>query len=319
MDPPAADTRLEVFTGSPVFRASSHQAGNEVPGAGALVLAKLDALMARSTGSADIRVGLIDGPVATAHPDLAGASLQVVGGGFEAACAVPGSGACAHGTFIAGILAARRGSRAPAICPGCTLLVRPIFREGADDGRSPVATPDELARAIVECVTAGARVINLSAATGEPSMRDEHGLHESLDYAARRGVLVVAAAGNQAMLGSSAITRHPWVIPVVACDRRGRPMGESNLGASIGRRGLGAPGESIESLGARGTPRIGGGTSSAAAFVTGTVALLLSLFPRADPTTLKRAVIGGAGRTSVNPPLLDAEAALQAMARGVRV
>ena len=49
---------------------------------------------------------------------------------------------------------------------------------------------------------------------------------------------MVAAAGNQGTLGSSAITRHPWVIPVVACDLRGRPMNESNLGSSIGRRGL---------------------------------------------------------------------------------
>ena len=31
----------------------------------------------------------------------------------------------------------------------------------------------------------------------------------------KRGAIVVAAAGNQGgMLGSSAVTRHPWVIPV---------------------------------------------------------------------------------------------------------
>jgi hypothetical protein len=49
-----------------------------------------------------------------------------------------------------------------------------------------------------------------------------------------RGVLFVAAAGNQGALGSSVITRHPWLIPVVACDRSGRVMAVSNLGASIG-------------------------------------------------------------------------------------
>jgi hypothetical protein len=60
----------------------------------------------------------------------------------------------------------------------------------------------------------------------------------------------VAAAGNQGTLGSTAITRHLWVIPVVAYDLQGRPMDQSNLGSSIGRRGLGAPGDRITSLGA---------------------------------------------------------------------
>jgi hypothetical protein len=41
-----------------------------------------------------------------------------------------------HVTFVAGILAARRGCTAPAIC--CNLLVRPIFSEAA--------VPGELAR-----------------------------------------------------------------------------------------------------------------------------------------------------------------------------
>jgi hypothetical protein len=54
-------------------------------------------------------------------------------------------------------------------------------------------------------------------------------VEEALNHAARRGVIVVAAAGNEATLGSSIITRHRWVIPVVACDVQGRPINESNL------------------------------------------------------------------------------------------
>jgi hypothetical protein len=34
-----------------------------------------------------------------------------------------------HGTFIVGILCAKRSSDAPAFCPSCILLVRPIFAE----------------------------------------------------------------------------------------------------------------------------------------------------------------------------------------------
>ena len=70
-----------------------------------------------------------------------------------------------HGTFVAGILSARRGSAAPSICPDCTLVVRPIFPEsgGKRDG-APSASPRELARAIRDCIAAGSHVVNLSAA-----------------------------------------------------------------------------------------------------------------------------------------------------------
>ena len=77
------------------------------------------------------------------------------------------------------------------------------------DRGMPSATPRELAEAIIECINAGARVINLSAALGEPSARAERELEEALDYARSSGVIVVVAAGNQGTVGSSAITRHP--------------------------------------------------------------------------------------------------------------
>jgi len=128
-------------------------------------------------------------------------------------------------------------------------------------------------------------------------------------------VIVIAAAGNQGTLGSSTITRHPWVIPVVACDLRGIPMSESNLGASIGRRGLSAPGDSVTSLGAEGRPLTLGGTSVAAPFVTGAAALLWSAFPAASAAQIKLALTqaGAPRRASVVPPLLDAMAAFEVL------
>jgi subtilisin family serine protease len=278
-----------------------------------LELVKLPALMALSSGSSDIAVALMDGPVATSHPELTSASIREVAGGQTRACMQPQSSACAHGTFVAGILAARRGSPAPAICPDCTLFVRPIFRESADNGNLPMATSEEVAEAIVECVNVGARVLNLSAAMDEPSTRAERRLQEALDYAARRGVLVVVAAGNQGTIGSSAITRHSWVIPVVAYDSWGRPMNQSNLGSSLGRRGLGAAGEDIESIGAEGRPLTLGGTSFAAAFVTGTIALLWSIFPATSAAEMRHAMTNNGRRATVAPPLLDAWAVYEMM------
>lgn len=281
-----------------------------------LDLVALTPLMELSSGSSEVAIGLLDGPVATNHPDLA----ENVRGPVDkrrAGCVRASSPACLHGTFSAGILSARRGSSAPAICPGCTLLVRPIFKETTPgNGAMPSATPGELAEAIIECIDAGARVLNLSVALAQPSSRGERELEEALDYAAGRGAIVVTAAGNQGTLGSTAITRHPWVVPVAACDLRGRPIGASNLGSSIGRRGLMAPGDDVTSLGAEGKPLTLGGTSVAAPFVAGTIALLWSVFPRASVTEVKSAVTGAYGRrAAIVPPLLNAWATYQVMAK----
>jgi subtilisin family serine protease len=277
-----------------------------------LDLVKLTALMDRTSGSSKVKIGLIDGPIATRHPDLTGLNLYEIPGAFGARCTQADSSACLHGTFIAGILSANRKSPAPAICPNCTLLVRPIFVE-TTTGREhmPSTTPRELAKAIMECIEAGVRIINLSLALARPSTKGERSLEESLDQAVRRGVIVVAAAGNQGMLGSTAITRHPWVIPVVACDRHGRPLNESNLGSSVGRRGLRAPGDSITSLGSEGHSLTLGGTSVAVPFVTGAIALLWSEFPTATAAQIQLAITQGtvSRRASVVPPLLNAEAA----------
>ena len=290
--------------------------GNGRDGASVLDLVKLTPLMKLTTGRAEVVIALIDGPVATAHADLASASIREIPGRLNGTCARADSLACMHGTFVAGILCTKRGSAAPAICPNCTLLIRPIFAEGTSaNAHMPSATPEELATAISDCIDGGAHVINLSAALAQLSSKGERKLEEALDYAARRGVIVVAAAGNQGTVGSTAITRHPWVIPVVACDLRGRPIGYSNFGNSIGRRGLSAPGDGITSLGTNGKPPTFSGTSAAAPFVTGTIALLQSIFPDATSADLKIGVTRGhvLRRSAVVPPLLDAWAAYQAL------
>jgi subtilisin family serine protease len=294
-----------------------------------LDLVKLTVLMELSSGRPDIVVGLIDGPVNLNHPDLASENIRETPGQSSGVCAVASSTACMHGTFVAGILSANRESGAPGICTSCTLLVRPIFKETASgNGRTrneafeslPSATPGELAQAIIETIHAGARVINLSAALAQPAIKGERELEQALDYAAKRDVIVIAAAGNQGTIGSTAITRHPWVIPVVAADAQGRPMAQSNLGNSIGRRGLSAQGHNITSLGADGDTVTSGGTSAAAPFVTGAIALLWSEFPTAPAVSVKLAIAAAHNRRrlTVVPPLLNAWRAYQIMQTNLR-
>jgi subtilisin family serine protease len=283
-----------------------------------LQLVRLKPLMLHGQGRAELAIALIDGPVFLNHPDLAQSQIKQIPAANSGACARPASVACTHATFVAGMLVARRGSQASAICPGCTLLLRPIFAENTNgNGQMPSASPEELATAIGDGIAAGAKVINLSAALLKRSARGERELQQAFEYAAQRGVLVVAAAGNQGTVGSSAITRHPWVIPVTACDLQGRPAAGSNLGSSIGQRGLAAPGENIVSLDSEGGSQTSGGTSAAAPFVTGAIALLWSEFPRASAARIKLAVTGAGtrSRTTIAPPVLDAWAAYEALSR----
>jgi hypothetical protein len=174
----------------------------------------------------------------------------------------------------------------------------------------------ELAAAIVSVMDAGARVINLSLALEQHSSRNLSELLDVLDLAARRGIIVVAAAGNQGTLGSTTIVRHPWVIPVVACDSRGQLLSLSNLGNAIGTRGLAAPGSGVKSLGAVGGSYLAAGTSVAAAFVTGTAALLWSEFPDATAAEVRHALCTRRSRRrgSIVPELVDATAAYQDLA-----
>jgi subtilisin family serine protease len=284
--------------------------GNEL----AIRQVRLTRLMERTEGRADVLVALIDGPIASG---IAAISVEVPGL-RKALCTIPSSRSCEHGTFVAAMLAAPRGSNAPAICPGCTLLVRSIFVEevSSSGNRMPSTNPEELADAITASINAGARVINLSVAVLTPSGRGEREIQFALDEAVHRNVVIVAAAGNQGVVGSSIITRHPWVIPVVGLSRSNSPQATSNLGASIGRRGLAAPGAGITSLRPDGSPNLLEGTSVAAPFVTGAIALLWSERPKSTATEIKRAVMQAhsSHRKSIVPPLLDAEMAYQSLA-----
>jgi subtilisin family serine protease len=204
------------------------------------------------------------------------------------------------------MLVARRDSPARGICPEVRLLVRPIFTEAGAE----LTPADVLAEAIVDCINAGARLINISAAfTGVIPVRQD-GLGQALAHAARRGVIVVAAAGNESRVGGSPLLSHPWVIPVTSTDLSGHPLANTNMGQSIGRHGLSAPGTGITSLSAGGGFCPFGGTSAAAPLVTGALALAWSA-ELATPAGAIRAAVGSTRRRSLVPPSLDARAIYQ--------
>ena len=277
----------------------------------------LDRLMRLTAGADSINVALIDGPVDVSHPQLATDRLRQPRERAGATCGTRTSFGCVHGTGVAGILHRHRDQTGEGICPGCGLVLCVIFPPAADrpieqTDTVPTATPMDLAATLVAAVEANAHVVNISAGlVGFPPLSSERAaVTEALNYAASRGSIVVAAAGNEAHVGSSVLTRHPWVIPVVAVALDGRPIPQTNLGNSIGRRGLAAPGEAIETLAPEGSMQTLSGSSAATPFVTGAIALLRSLVAKAPAGEILAALRSShhpaQSRRRIFPPPFDA-------------
>jgi subtilisin family serine protease len=148
--------------------------------------------------------------------------------------------------------------------------------------------------------------VNISAAfTGAIPTRDDV-LGRAIDHAAGHGVIVVAAAGNDRRAGGSPLVSHQWVIPVAAADAHGHPLATSNVGASIGRNGVSAPGTGIISLTPDGGYGAFGGSSAAAALVSGAIALAWSGAPDAPAERVRAAFSRRSGRPGMVPQPLDA-------------
>jgi len=276
-----------------------------------LTQTKLSWLMSISGGDIDTKIGLIDGPVDFRHPALRGSNIRTLKGSQRSACENAGDLSCVHGTFIAGILGAKRGFSAPAICPDCDVILNPLFGQDlSSNGKIPSASPKELAHAILETVDAGAKIINLSLGMSSNSLQIYDEVRQAYDYALRKDVIVIAASGNQGDIGSISLINNQWVIPVAACDEINWLDPMSNFGRSIGNRGLMAPGVNIKSAYPGGTYSYLSGTSFAAPFVTGTVALLWSLFKRFSARSIKYALtadLTNNPRRSILPNMLNAE------------
>ncbi len=212
-----------------------------------------------------------------------------------------------------GMLIGKRGIKAPAICPNCEIIVRPIFLEGNLDKDNPPRTDIQaLIEAIIECVNAGAKIINLSIGLNSSSQISISELYDVYNYALERNVILVIAAGNQGILGYNLLINHPWVIPVTSCDEFGNFVLGSNLGLSIKKYGVMAPGINISSTFPNNRYGYMSGTSVAAPFVTGALALLWTLFPKINAQDLRYSIVHSLDhqKNTIMPNLLNVESSI---------
>ncbi len=138
-----------------------------------------------------------------------------------------------HGTHVAGTIAqsTNNGYGVAGIAYEAKIMPLKVL---AGSGGGTVA---DIAESIKFAADNGADVINMSLGGGGASKLME----DAIDYAYQKGVVIVAAAGNEGRNSSSYPARYPHVISVSATDAAGEKAPYSNFGAGVD---ISAPGGS---------------------------------------------------------------------------
>ncbi|MGK5441879.1 type VII secretion-associated serine protease mycosin [Micromonospora sp. URMC 105] len=271
-------------------------AGGAAPAETPWALRRLDPASAwRITRGERVTVAVIDSGVSPTHPLLKGQVRE--GQDFNGLARMQGRcDQAGHGTIVAGIIAGRDDTGAPysGIAPAARILpvrVLPDTQRTSDPG-----LPVQIAAAIRWSVNQGAEVINLSLVTV-----DHPELARAVDYALGKGVVVVAAAGNRQQEQQDLPAypaAYPGVIAVAGVDREGGHVGSSVSGnyVDIAAPGLDIVGPAPGGPGYLAEPQ--GGTSFAAAYVSGAAALLRSAQPELTPEQVAYRLT----RTADSPP-----------------
>jgi hypothetical protein len=261
----------------------------------------LEQLHERSTG-AGIKIAVIDSAVNTAAPDLVGANVRVR---EPAYCALPdGSPAPAvstdegarHGTHIAALIA---GTGAGTNGEPGTMGVAPgaeveVFATAVETETKDVCTPANYSRLFQDAVMSGADIINVSGKYNFSA--------EDMLAALRADVIVVGSAGNEgATVGFPATFNGAVTVGTLAPDlslAQGSPLG--------GGVDVVAPGADIRGI-APGWQQYGRttGSSDAAAFTSGALALVWSLHPDATPRQIMQSLVRSTGGTEHEPVIED--------------
>lgn len=240
-----------------------------------LRIAQLDQLRSESLGSDKIVIALIDGLVDQNHSAFHDTNIVSYLLDNETSYGQIGTN---HATMIASMLVGK-DSRLLGICPQCTLKnIAIVDRTFEQFELTPQQVARRLSLAICKAVELGAHLIQISMEFSADNNIAFNEVYESLKWASEHGVITVISAGNSAALSLNKIYSAPHVIPVGMLDKNGNPHQSSSFGKTMTMKGLLAPGEGI--YGALANEQYGmvSGSSYAASFVTGALALLLSIF-----------------------------------------
>ena len=237
----------------------------------------LDRLQAETAWSSGLATGevvaVLDTGVDAAHPDLAG--VVAPGRDLVAGTGTAGTDPHGHGTHVAGVIAATAGNGVggAGLAQGARILpVRVLDEDGG-------GTDAAVAEGVLWAVDNGATVVNLSLGGPSPSAV----LDGAVRYALGRGVVVVAASGNEGEHGDPVLypAATPGVLAVGAVDSGDVRPAWSSSGSHVG---VVAPGVGVLSTVPGGGHESWQGTSMAAPFAAAAVALLQASSPALSPS-----------------------------------
>lgn len=165
-----------------------------------------------------------------------------------------------HGTMVAGLI--------HYVAPTARIMPLKAFHA---DGSSQLS---DIIRAIYYAADHGAGVINMSFST--PTKSGE--MARAIDYAAKRNVICVAAAGNEGQIVKMFPSADSKVLGVGAVTNLDRRSVFSNFGGTSNVR-IATPGETLVTSYPGAHYAAVSGTSFSAGLTSGTVALMLQAFP----------------------------------------
>jgi len=218
-----------------------------------------------SQGNESIIVAVVDTGVYLGHEDFQGKLVKGYNVLTDTNDAMDDNG---HGSHVAGIISASTNNTIGIAGLSWNNKIMPIKAIGADGTGSSF----DIAKGIRWAADNGARVINMSVGNYHPSGI----LHESIRYASNKGVVLVAASGNDNTDQPSFPAAYPEVISVAAVDQNAMRADFSNYGHYID---VAAPGVDIPSTYIYDEYAALSGTSMACPHVAGLAGLILSVNP----------------------------------------
>ena len=240
---------------------------------------KLDQARAKGDTGKGVTIAMIDGPVDTSAPELAGANITVkTPCEFEAR-----NRSKLHATAIASILV----SQNYGLAPDATLIAYARADSSEEGTRKckKLDASDSVAGLIQTAINDGAQIISISTVVDNQNDQDKWAIARAM----AQGVIVVAGMGNDAKEEND-ITYGRWsgTVGVSAIDASGQLASYSSWGQGVVTAGIGGPvkARDYEAGGVKDVQ----GTSIATPVVAGQIALARSRWPQATPNQILQLV-----------------------------